>query len=146
MKKILFLGMIIMLIILNCGKQESKFPQGAWKGVSIKQYSDSKLEKDIFPGIYQGSDVKIWSKNHVNDIGKFQNDTSVVNLYFGGTYRLDGKRYYETVTYHFMMDRVPKEMKGFLELRNDTLIQTNGVDDNGKLNKTYEVYKFVRAE
>jgi hypothetical protein len=146
MKKILFLGLIISIIILSCAKKENKFPQGAWKGVSIKQYSEGGSVVDLFPGTYSGSDVKIWSKKHVNDIGRFQNDTSVVNLYFGGTYRLEGNRYYETVVYHFIMDKVPKEMKGLLELRNDTLIQTNGVDDNGKLNKTYEVYKFVRAE
>jgi hypothetical protein len=138
--------MIISLIIGSCTKQESKFPQGAWKWVSNKEYSEGKLTSDFFPGIYQGSGVKIWAKNHVNDIGRFQNDTSVINLYFGGTYKLERNRYYETIQYHWAMDRVPKEMKGLLELRNDTLIQTNGVDENGKLNKTYWVLKFVRAK
>ena len=138
--------MIIPLIILSCAKQESKFPQGAWKWVSAKQYSDGKLVTDYFPGIYHGSSVKIWGKTFCNDVGRFQNDISVINLYFGGTYKLEGNRYYETVVYHWAMESLPKEIKGQLELRNDTLIQTNGVDDNGKLNKTYEVYKLVRAE
>jgi hypothetical protein len=145
MKKIFFLGLIIMLIIFGSAKQESKFPQGAWKWVSAKMYSEGKVI-DYFPGIYHGSSVKIWGKTHCNDVGRFQNDTSVINLYFGGTYKLEGNRYEETIIYHFHNEVVGQTMKGLLELRNDTLIQTNGVDEKGKLDKTYDVMKFVRAE
>jgi hypothetical protein len=146
MKTTLFLGLIICLLIGSSATQVSTFPQGAWKWVSAKHYSEGKLISDVFPGMYKGSGVKIWSKTHVNDIGKFQNDTSTINLYFGGTYKLEGKRYEENIIYHFHKEFVGQIMKGLLELRNDTLIQTNGVDEKGKLEKTYDVMKFVRAE
>jgi hypothetical protein len=136
-----------LLIIGSSAKQESKFPLGAWKWVSAKQYSEGKLVFDFFPGVYQGGSVKIWSKNHVNDVGRFQNDTSTINLYSGATYKLEGNRYGETVIYHFTKKgTATSKVKSLLELRNDTLIQTNGVDDNWKLGKKYMVYKFVRLE
>ena len=146
MKTITFLILIFFLTIFSCSQQDSDFPQGAWQWVSAKQYSEGALVTDVFPGVWSGSGVKIWTKNHVNDIGRFQKDTSIVNLYFGGTYKLEGNRYYETINYHFQKGSVGTIMKGLLELRNDTLIQTNGVDDNGKLNKRYTVFKFVRAK
>jgi hypothetical protein len=38
-------------------------------------------------------------------------------------------------------------LKGLLELRNDTLIQTAPVDDNGKvIEKNYSVEKYVRVK
>jgi hypothetical protein len=146
MKKILFLSQIILLIIVSCATQENKFPMGAWKWVSAKAYSGDSLVFD-FPGQYTGSAVKIWAENNVNDIGRFKRDTTVINVYNGATYKLEGNRYYETVQYHFMHEAEGHTLKCLLELKNDTLFLTGEVDDNGKINKKdYAVYKLVRVK
>jgi hypothetical protein len=39
------------------------------------------------------------------------------------------------------------DLKALLELRNDTLIQTSPVDDNGQINeKKYSIEKYVRVK
>jgi hypothetical protein len=137
---------LILLMISACTNQKSKFPQGAWKWVSVKTYSEGKLVRDIIPGIYNGNGVKIWAENHVNDIGRCQNESQTLDNYFGGTYKLVGNSYEETIQCHWMKGAEGKTVKGLLELKNDTLIQTIGVDDNWKLNNSYTVYKFVRMQ
>lgn len=100
-----------------------------------------------FPGQYVGSGVKIWGEKCVNDIGRFQHDTTVINLYNSATYKLDGNKYYETIKYHWVQGVEGQTVKCLLELRNDTLIQTNNVDEAGKVDKNnYGVYKFVRMK
>jgi hypothetical protein len=145
MKKIIFLGLIVSLTI-GIYAQGSQFPQGAWRGISCKHYLGGSVAFD-FPGVYTGGSVKIWAVKNVNDIGRFKHDTTVINLYFGGTYKLEGDRYEETVLYHWIPDVVGKTTKMLLQLRNDTLIQTYPVDDKGEIDiNNYEILKFVRIK
>lgn len=148
MKKILFFSMIISLIIISCAKQESNFPQGAWKNVQFKNLSKDSLGKIVTIN-YDINDIKMWSEKNFSFVGQWKQDTIIKDFYGGGAYTLNGNRYEEYVVYHFskpgsIMNYV---LKGLLELRNDTLIQTAPVDDNGKVNeKSYSVEKYVRVK
>jgi hypothetical protein len=148
MKKILFLSLIISLIIGSCAKQERKFPQGAWKIVQEQIVSKDSMGK-IVKKNYDINYIKMWSEKNFSFIGQWKQDTTIKDFYGGGSYLLKGNRYEEYVVYHFtkpgsIMNFV---LKGLLELRNDTLIQTAPVDDNGKVNeKSYSVEKYVRVK
>jgi hypothetical protein len=140
MKRIIFLSLIISLIIGS--------PQGAWKNVSFQGVSKDSLGKIVTKN-YNVTFVKMWSEKNFSFIGQWKQDTIIKDFYGGGSYMLEGNRYEEYVVYHFskpgsIMNYV---LKGLLELRNDTLIQTAPVDDNGKvIEKNYSVEKYVRVK
>lgn len=146
MKKITFLSLIIALIIGSCTQQGNKLPQGAWQFVQGQHvYADSIVNS--FPGKYSGSDIKMWSEKHFLAVGRFKIDTTFIENYVGGTYKLEGNRYEESILYHVNKNAVGQKVKMLLELRNDTLIQTYPVDDNGKPVKgVYYIEKYVRLK
>jgi hypothetical protein len=49
-----------------------------------------------------------------------------------GSYTLDGNKYEEQVLWHYNPAYVGNKLKMLMELKNDTLIQTFPVDENGK--------------
>jgi hypothetical protein len=136
---------MVLITIGSCTQSPHKFPLGAWQEVSHKSFHGDSIVFD-FPGYYSGSGVKMWSENNWSDIGTFKHDTTVVNLYAGGTYKLVGNRYEESIQFHFHHDWVGSKVKLLLELRNDTLIQTYPVDDNWKIGNDYSVLKAVRLK
>jgi hypothetical protein len=146
MKKLTFLGLIIALIIGSCTQQGSKLPQGAWQLVKL-QYVHADSVVKIFPARYSGSDIKMWSEKHFLAVGRFKLDTTFIDNYVGGTYKLEGNRYDESIIYHGDKNSIGKTVKMLLELRNDTLIQTYPVDDNGKpVVAIYYIEKYVRLK
>ena len=71
------------------------------------------------------------------------------DFYGGGTYKLKGNRYEENVLYHFSKPGTVLNytLKALIELKNDTLIQTSPVDDNGQINKNkYSIEKYVQLK
>jgi hypothetical protein len=145
MKRILFLGLIITVIIGGC-TQKSKFPQGAWQLVSVKQMSGDTIVSE-FPGEYTGSDILIFSGQHILSVGRFKRDTTFIDNYVGATYKLDGNRLEETLLYSPNSNMVGKKVKQILEFRNDTLIKTYPYNDNWELIKNgYTIEKLVRLE
>jgi FlaG/FlaF family flagellin (archaellin) len=146
MKRILFLGLIITLIIGGCTQQKSKFPQGAWQLVSAKQMSGDTIVSE-FPGEYTGSDIVIFSEQHILSVGRFKRDTTFIDNYVGATYKLDGNRLEETLLYFPNSNMVGKKVKQILELRKDTLIKTYPYNDNWELIKNgYTIEKLVRLK
>jgi hypothetical protein len=146
MKARIILYVVVLVIIASCTQQKPKFPQGAWQLVYMHGISGDSIDYK-FPGNITGSDVKIWSEGNFNAIGHFKIDTNIINLYSGGVYKLEGNRYEEDILYHFHQDLVGTKNKMLLELRNDTLIQTFPVDDNGQIDKSnYNIEKYVRLK
>ena len=148
MEKITFLSLVISLIIGSCAKQESKFPQGAWKNVlsqMIKTDSSGKVTSVDYPVVF----TKMWSEKNFSFIGQYKQDTIMRDFYGGGTYELKGNRYDEFEIYHFSKPGSVLNIhnKMLLELRNDTLIQSYPVDDNGQgIKKNYYVEKYIRLK
>ena len=100
-----------------------------------------------FPGSTTGSDIKMWTENHFLTVGRFQMDTTFMDNGVGGTYTLDGNKYEETILYMPGQNGTGQKVKMLLELRNDTLIQTWPVDENGQIDKTnYSVEKYIRLD
>ena len=148
MKKILFLGLIISLIILSCAEQESKFPQGAWKCVQHFNVHKDSLDK-ILTTYYDIQSFKVFSERNFCFIGQFKEDTIVKDFYGGGTYTLNGNHYEEMVMYHWYKPGTVLDwkVKALWELRNDTLIQTYPVKDNWEVDENnYNVEKSVRVK
>lgn len=148
MKKATFFGLIISAIIVSCTNQQNKFPQGAWKNVQFQSMITDSLGK-IVTNNYNLDVVKMWSEKNFSFIGQWKQDTIIRDFYGGGTYNLEGNRYEENVVYHFSHPgKVMKyTLKALLELRNDTLIQTSPVDDNGQINKKrYSIEKYIQVK
>jgi len=142
MKKTIFLGLIISLII-SCTTQERKSSiEGAWQLV----YGKWTGLKGTFPGQIPGSDIKMWSKEHFTFVGQFKLDTALLDNYGGGTYTLDGNRYQENVIYHANKPSVGSKPKMLLEIRNDSLIQKYPTNENWELVGEYsiEIYKRLK--
>jgi len=132
-----------MFIVGSCTQQQvAKSPlDGAWEVVSAKQmHGDTvimQVNKDI-----NGSELKIWSGNYYNYVGKWSLNDSTVDNYGGGTFKLEGNKYEENPIYP-----APNTHKMLLEIKNDTITQTWPVDDNGVVNKSnYSIEKFARKK
>ena len=91
--------------------------------------------------------MKIWTKNHFIFVGLYNLDSTIINSYGGGTYKLEGNRYEENILYHTYPNFVGKKINMLLEVKNDTLTQTWPVNEDGEIDKhNYEIEKYIRAE
>jgi hypothetical protein len=136
----------VLVIISSCAQQKSKFPQGAWQLVHIQIISGDSVVA-AYPGNYTGTDMKMWSDSNFIFVGKFKNDTTIINNYGGGKYKLEGNRYEEYILYHSNTGAVGSTVKMVMELRKDTLVQTWPVDEKGEVIKSnYYIEKYVRIK
>ena len=149
MKKIVLLSLVVSLIIQSCiQKETTKFPQGAWKNVSFQTIGKDSLG-NVATTNYKVDFVKMWSEKNFSFVGQWSQDTIIKDFYGGGTYTLDGNKYSEHVVYHFSQPGmvIDYNLKGLLELRNDTLVQIAPVDDKGKvIEKSHSLEKYVRLK
>ena len=89
----------------------------------------------------------MWSKGYVLYVGRYKSDTTFIDGYGGGPYKLDGKRYEENIQFFSFQSSVGQTVKMLLEIRNDTLIQTWPADDNGQINKSnFRQEKYIRLD
>ena len=146
MKTIITIFIISLLFMFSCTQQNRKLPQGAWQLVHVQGiFGDTSVS--LYPGRYNGGDIKMWTENNFVFVGHYKNDTSFFDNYGGGTYKLEGNKYEESIQYHADTISVGKRIKMLLELKNDTLVQTWPVDDTGKIiEKGYYVEKYVRIK
>ena len=146
MKASIFLCLMMSLIIGSCAQQKRSPVEGAWKLVysqSVK--GDSLLFK--FPGNLTISDIKMWSKGYVLYVGRYKRDTTFMDGYGGGPYKLEGNRYEENIQYFSIQSYVGTTVKMLLEIRNDTLIQTWPLRDNGQIDKSnFRQEKYIRLD
>jgi hypothetical protein len=130
MKKLIFLGLIV-LVTIGASAQGKKYPlEGAWKQVGYdKQFiTDTSLKAMIKTG-----QIKMFSRNFFTFVGHSEGDTSIYESYGAGTYTLNGDKYEESIIYHNVKDLIGKKYKGIDIVRNDTLFHTHQMDDNWKL-------------
>jgi len=145
MKKIVILCSALLVLISSC-KQEPLNPVvGAWDLIYAKQVrNDSNIA--IFPGDYQGSQVKMWCNNYWMFVGEYIQDTVKTDSYGGGSYTLEGIVYKETIKYHVTEDNIGKTLRMRIVVANDTLIQVWPADETGEVDKSnYTSEKYVRV-
>ena len=146
MKKVVFLGLIIWLVIAACGKQGTGVPQGTWKMVQMQMIEGGKVT-NYFSDRYTVSQIKMWSDNHFIFVGKYQVDTVTSYRYGTGVFTLKGNLYEEDILYHFIESYEGQKNKIWLEIRNDTLLHIFPVDDKGQPNQTrHWIEKYVRLK
>jgi hypothetical protein len=146
MKRTIFSGLIISLIILSCAQEKRSPIEGAWKLIYFDQTINGKMVYQ-FPGQGNGSQIKMMSKEYFTFVGHFELDTLVVENYGGGTYKLEGDKYEEDIIYHTDKSSIGHKINIQLEIRNDTLIQRYPLDNNWKLdNNNYSTEKYIRLK
>jgi hypothetical protein len=146
MKASILFCFMISIIILGCAQQKSIPMEGAWHVISWQGMAGDSLVWN-FPGTYNGSEVKIWSKNHFLFVGRYKKDTTFTDNCGGGTYKLEGNRYEESFLYFPDQSAVGTTARLLLEIKNDTLIQTWPVDSNWQIVKSnYNIQKLTRLE
>jgi hypothetical protein len=146
MKKIVFLNLIISFMIGSCTQQEVKSPiEGAWQLAMNTWVSGDTITNFAVPTSGVGSQLKMWSMKHFAFGGTYKGDTTVVDLFGGGTYTLNSGKYEEDIIYHNDKSLVNTKFKCILKIRNDTLTQQT-VDINWQPIRQYLIEKYVRAE
>lgn len=146
MKKIIFYGLIIWLILPACSKQGGKTPEGAWQMVQMQRIDAGKVT-NYFSDRYNVTQTKMWSGNHFIFVGKYKVDTLVSYRYGVGTFTLKGNLYEEDILYHFDQSYEGQKNKIWLEIRRDTLLHIFPVDDKGKPDVTrHWIEKYVRLK
>ena len=75
MKKLVFIGLIISMIIGGCAYEETTQIEGAWQLV----YGKWRSSGETFPGQITGSGIKMWSKGSFSFAGEFQLDTITID-------------------------------------------------------------------
>jgi len=146
MKRFIFLGLIIVLIIGSC-TQEKKSPiEGAWKlvyGTAI-----TKEQTFTFPDQFPWETIKILTKGHMIFIGqiKLPTDTVFKPQYGWANYTLNGNKFEEIVKFHYVKGAIGSTIRMLMEVRNDTLIQKWPTDENWKLPEKYETQIYVRLD
>jgi hypothetical protein len=148
MKKILFLGLVIQLIIGSCTQQQEvkSSIQGAWQVVSWHRIAGDTLNAKLGK-TFTGTEMKIWSSNCFNFVGRYDLDTAMYDNYGGGTYKLTGTHCEESYLYFGEKSMVGTSQRLLLEIKNDTLIQTWPCDANWMIDKSnYNIQKLTRKE
>ena len=150
MKKLFFFSLIISGAILGCTQQkEMKSPiEGAWQVVSWQRIAGDSLMWKL--GVdYTGTEMKIWSGNYFSFVGCYnrQKDTTVIDNYGGGTFKLDGTHCEESYLYFGEKSMVGTSQKLLLEIKNDTLIQTWPCDGNWQIDESNcNIQKLTRKD
>ena len=147
MKKPIFPGLIILFLFTTCTRQETTYPQGAWKLIQTQSIQNGEATI-TYPGLLIGNEYKMWSEKNFMFVGRWEEDTIITDNYGYGTYTLDGNQYVETVLNHFVNNYEGKSLKMTLELKNDTLIQVyHPVDSTGRQSENVSsVEKYIRMK
>ena len=146
MKTRIFYFILIAFSLTACSQKENLNLDGVWKVVQRQTISKGKVVT-TFPGIDKVDVVKIWSGSHFMDVGRSKSDTTVTDEFAYGTFKLDGTKYEEYVKYLFYKPYEGTTVKLSLVFRNDTLIETFPVDDEGQPDKNGAwVEKYVKLK
>ena len=147
MKTVIVLLCAVLIAVSGCKKQEEPNPiEGVWNLIYVRTIGNDTTVSE-FPLTYQGSDIKIWTKEHWMFVSRYRQDTVFTDNYGGGTYTLSGNIYVENIEYHKTRDLVGKKLRMLMTVKNDTLIQIWPVDEKGIVNKSYcTVERYTRLE
>ena len=146
MTKNLLLFLILPAFLLSCSADNESPMEGAWKlayEIEVKGQQSTVL----FPGVSQGSEIKLWSGDRWALVGVFIEDSLITDVFAGGKFTLDANDYREIVEYHSATEYLGTTVKLYLEIKNDTLTQFWPVDENGVPDKDHHyMEKWVRFE
>lgn len=146
MKKFLLLSLVIPLLLISCTQEKSSPMEGAWK-LAYEYEVKGDQSTLIFPGVSQGSEIKMWSGDRWALVGVFVEDSIFTDNFGGGKFTLEGTNYQEIVAYHSAKQYLGQTVKLFLEIEGDTLTQIWPVDEQGEPVKShYYMEKWVRFE
>jgi hypothetical protein len=138
--------LMITLLILGSTPQKGSSIEGAWRLVHATVVDSGSVVGE-YPGRWMGDDMKMWSRGYFSFVGRMKSDTAFSDSYGGGRYKLDGKHYEEEIQYHMVPALVGKTMKMWMEIRNDTLVQTWPVGENGQIDKkNFREEKYIRLD
>jgi len=146
MKKAFPAILIISIILAGCTQGKKSPMDGAWKLAYEYEVTDGRSTV-IFPGVSQGSEIKLWSGNQFALVGVFLQDSTFTDNYGGGTFSIEGTSYKEMVEYHSAKEYLGQTVNLYLEIKNDTLTQIWPVDENGAPVKSHHyMEKWIRME
>ncbi len=146
MKKFLIISASMLLMLVGCTQKPTNPVVGAWNLIYARQVVNDTT-RSVFPGDYQGSQVKMWCNNYWMFVGDFKTDTDTTEAFGGGPYTLEGIVYKETIKHHSSEDYVGKTLRMRIVVANDTLIQVWPADEMGEVDKSnYTSEKYVRVK
>ncbi|MEJ2596537.1 MAG: hypothetical protein P8100_15750, partial [bacterium] len=127
MKKTHLLLLILTFFIFNvmvesCTREKISPLEGAWKLVHEYEINGENV-KTLFPGVSQGSEIKMWTGDRWALVGVFIEDSLITDNFGGGKFTLEGNDYREIVEYHSATEYLGQTVKLWLEIREDTLTQ-----------------------
>ena len=126
MKKILLLCLIIPMLIGSCTQEKTSPMEGAWK-LAYEYEVKGESSTLLFPGVSQGSEIKMWSGDRWALVGVFIQDSTVTDNFGGGKFTLEGTNYQEIVEYHSATEYLGQTVKLYLEIfnNNNTIFNPN---------------------
>ena len=146
MKNYHLLYLIIPLLLGSCTQEPTSPMEGAWK-LAYEYEVKGDNTTLLFPGVSQGSEIKMWTGDRWALVGVFIEDSTVTDNFGGGKFTIEGTNYQEIVGYHSAREYLGQTVKLFLEIKNDTLTQIWPVDEKGEPVKShYYMEKWVRFE
>ena len=135
---------MLMPILLNGGEKKKSNVIGAWKLVAFTTVTDGEPKVMNISETENMSHLKIFSEKHVVFVGSRPDGSAV---YGGGSYSLEGNKYKENITHHYVSGLEKTVWKANLEVKNDSLFLywTRGGD--GKLDMSnYFKESYIRAD
>jgi len=136
MKKIaIIIGTLFLLILIGCKQEPANPIEGAWNLIYVKNIANDSVVSE-FPRTYQGSDIKMWTKENWSFVSSYKQDTITWENYGGGTYTLNGTIYVENIIFHADKNLIGHKLRMLMTVKNDTLIQIWPVDEEGMVNKS----------
>ncbi len=139
-----------VLIFTGCSGPKIMPVKGAWKLVSIKYMVGDSVKWTKTAAPQKDNGIKMWSDNYFVCIYRFASDSVFDYSFSNGTYKLEGNKYEETVISHDQIkipDMVGLKIMMRIDIKNDTLVQTYPVDENGNLLKKYTIVeKLVKLD
>ena len=147
MKKIaVIISTLFLLVLIGCKQEPANPIEGAWHMIYAKQIVKDSVVSE-FPGTYERSDMKMWTKNNWSFVAQMTQDTITADAYGGGTYTLDGNIYLENIVFHSDKDLIGQKLRMLMTVKNDTLIQIWPVDEEGTINKNNcTVERYIRLD
>ena len=146
MKATILFCLMISIIIAGCAPQKSSPIEGAWK-IVYGTWVRGDTVMGTLPGTWKGAGMKMWSKGHFAFVGRYGVDTSWSDSYGGGSYSLEGNRYQENIQFHTWKAAVGDSVKMLMEIKNDTLVQTWPLLENGQIDKSnFRQEKYIRMD
>ena len=148
MKKLTFILIATLFLLLGCTTEKKESIEGVWQMVSAYWTDFDTLNFNLPEDAIEGSQIKAWVDGYVILAGTIKLEgLDNTASYEAATYTLDGNKYVETIIYHDYTVSPGTVINMILEIKNDTLIQKFPADENFNLKEgAYMWEKYVRLK